>query len=56
VNWGAENRDGSSGANISSAPFDIFSKATGTWHSDAMLTSDQTPGTTIAPLPITVTP
>ena len=79
MNWGAENRDGSSGINISSAPangseyrpalgspvpggsvsipFDIWSKAIpGTYHSDAMLTSDQTAGTTIAPTTITVTP
>jgi hypothetical protein len=77
-NWGAENRDGSSGANIASAPadgsqyqvhttgptpggmvtipFDLTSKRTGTFHSDAKLTSDQTPGTTIAPATITVTP
>jgi hypothetical protein len=77
-NWGAENRDGSSGLNIASAPadgseyrpvlggpvpggvvsfpFDIFSKKAGTWFSDAKLTSDQTPGTTIAPQAITVTP
>jgi subtilase family protein/PA domain-containing protein/fibronectin type III domain protein len=79
INWGAENRDGSSGKNIPAAPannteyrpvlgapvpggmvsipFDIFSNALpGTYHSDASLTSDQTPGTTIAPVAITVTP
>jgi hypothetical protein len=79
MNWGAENRDGTSGKNIPSAPadgseyrpvlgapvpgglvtipFDIFSKADpGTYHSDARMTSDQTPGTTIAASTITVTP
>jgi hypothetical protein len=78
MNWGAENRDGSSGLNIPSAPadaseyrpmlgapvaggmvtfpFDIFSKKVGMWHSDAKMTSDQTPGTTIAPQTIDVTP
>jgi subtilisin family serine protease len=77
-NWGAENRDGTSGANASSAPadgsqyqvhtsppvpggsvsipFDVSSKKTGTFHSDASMTSDQTPGTTIAPQTLTVTP
>jgi hypothetical protein len=40
-----------------SIPFDIFSKAVpGTYHSDAKLTSDRTPGTTVAPVTITVTP
>jgi hypothetical protein len=29
-------------------PFQIWSHKRGTWHSDAKLTSDQTPGTTIA--------
>jgi hypothetical protein len=79
INWNAENRDGTSGKNIPSAPadgseyrpvlgapvpggmvsipFDIFSKAVpGTYHSDAKLTSDRTPGTTVAPVTITVTP
>jgi hypothetical protein len=78
MNWGAENRDGTSGKNISSAPadgseyrpvlgspiaggsasipYDVWSKKTGTWHSDASMTSNQTPGTTIAPQAITVTP
>jgi hypothetical protein len=78
VNWGAENRDGSSGANIASAPannteykvhttpptaggtvsipFDIASKKAGTYHSDATMTSSTTPGTTVAPVTLTVTP
>jgi hypothetical protein len=78
INWGAENRDGSSGKNISSAPadnteyrpvlsgptpggsvsipFDVWGAATGTFHSDASMTSDQTPGTTIVPQALTVTP
>jgi hypothetical protein len=78
INWGTENRDGSSGINLPSAPangseyrpvlgtpvpgglvsipFDIFSKKTGTFHSDASMTSDQTAGTTIATQAITVTP
>jgi subtilisin family serine protease len=78
INWGAENRDGTSGKNISpapadasefrpvlgapvaggsvSVPFDIWSKKIGTWHSDAALTSDQTPGTTIATQTLTITP
>ena len=78
INWGAENRDGTSGKNISSAPannteyrpvlsgptaggsvtipFDITSKKTGTWHSDATMTSSTTPGSTIAPQTLTVTP
>jgi hypothetical protein len=34
----------------------VWSKKTGTWHSDASMTSNQTPGTTIAPQAITVTP
>jgi hypothetical protein len=76
-NWGAENRDGSSGANIASAPanstqysvnlsppipggkvtipFDVWSKKTGVWHSDASLTSDVTPGVTQAVQILTVT-
>ncbi|MDX6481373.1 MAG: hypothetical protein QOG85_1883 [Gaiellaceae bacterium] len=76
-NWGAENRDGTSGINIPSAPangseyevvmgdpvpggsvtipFDIFGGEVGTWHSDAKLTSDRTPGTTIVPRTITIT-
>jgi Subtilase family/PA domain/Fibronectin type-III domain len=37
-------------------PFDVTGKKTGTYHSDAALTSDQTPGTTIAPQALTVTP
>lgn len=37
-------------------PFDIWSKKLGTFHSDARMTSDQTPGTTIAPQAITITP
>jgi len=78
INWGAENRDGTSGVNLASAPadntewrpalgapvpggsvtlpFDIWSKKLGTWFSDARLTSDQTPGATIATQAITVTP
>ena len=78
MNWGAENRDGTSGKNLAAAPadnteyrpvlgtpvpggsatvpFDIWSKKTGTWHSDASLTSTVTPGTTIASAAITVTP
>jgi hypothetical protein len=78
VNWGAENRDGSSGANIATAPangsefllhttpptaggqvsipFDIASKYTGTFHSDASMTSSTTPGTSVAPVTLTVTP
>jgi hypothetical protein len=79
VNWGAENRNGTSGANAASAPadgtsyrvmtsppvpggsvtipFDVVSpRQTGTFHSDASLTSDQTPGSTIAPQTVTVTP
>ena len=78
VNWGAENRDGSSGANIAAAPangseflvhttppaaggsvsipFDIASKYTGTFHSDASMTSSTTPGTSVAPVTLTVTP
>jgi hypothetical protein len=78
MNWGTENRDGTSGVNLPSAPadnseyrpllgtpvpgglvsipFDIFSKKTGTFHSDASMTSDQTSGTTIATQAITVTP
>jgi subtilisin family serine protease len=78
INWGAENRDGSSGANIASAPadgsewrvnttppaaggsvsipFDIASKIAGTFHSDASMTSSTTPGTTVAPVTLTVTP
>jgi Subtilase family/PA domain/Fibronectin type-III domain len=77
-NWGAENRDGSSGISLAaypgdgterqvnmgtptpggsvSIPFDITSKKTGTWHSDASMTSDQTKGTTIVPQALTVTP
>ena len=77
-NWGAENRDGSSGLNIASAPvngheyqpvlsgpmpggsvslaFDVFGKKTGSWFSDASMTSNQTVGTTIASQKITVTP
>jgi subtilisin family serine protease len=77
-NWGAENRDGSSGANIASAPangsdwtvntsppvaggsvtipFDVSGDKTGTYTSDAELTSSTTPGTTIAPQVLTVTP
>jgi len=39
-----------------SIPFDIWGKAVGTWHSDASLTSDRTPGTTIATQTITITP
>ncbi len=39
-----------------SIPFDIFSKKTGTWHSDAKMTSSVTSGTAIAPQAITVTP
>jgi hypothetical protein len=78
VNWGAENRDGSSGANIATAPantteykvhttppaaggtvsipFDVISKKPGTYHSDASMTSSTTPGTTVAPVTLTVTP
>ncbi len=78
INWGAENRTGTSGANIASAPadnteykvhttpptaggsvsipFDVTSKKTGTYHSDATLTSDQTSGSTVAPVTLTVTP
>jgi subtilisin family serine protease len=37
-------------------PFDIWGKKTGTWHSDASLTSNLTPGTTVAPQTITITP
>jgi hypothetical protein len=37
-------------------PFDVSSKKQGTYHSDASMTSDQTPGTTIAPQTLTVTP
>jgi hypothetical protein len=36
--------------------FDVFSGAAGTWFSDAKMTTDQTPGTTIASQAITVTP
>jgi subtilisin family serine protease len=75
-NWGAENRDGSSGISLASYPgngvtdlvtlgppipggavtlgFDIWSGTPGSWFSDARLTSDQTPGTTIASRKITV--
>jgi hypothetical protein len=78
INWGAENRDGTSGKNIATAPanntqygvnlsgptaggsvsipFDITSKKPGTYHSDASMTSNQTPGTTVAPVTLTVTP
>ena len=79
MNWGAENRDGSSGKNIAvragqrlrvrgphvaphgaggsvSIPFDISSKKTGTWHSDASMTSNTTPGTTVVTQTITITP
>ncbi len=77
-NWGAENRTGSSGANIASAPtdghefavhtspptaggsvsipFDVFSKKLGTWNSDASMTSNTTPGTTVVGQAITVHP
>jgi subtilisin family serine protease len=77
-NWGAENRDGTSGANIASAPadgsewrvhttppaaggsvsipFDISSKYTGTFHSDASMTASTVPGLTVAPVTLTVTP
>jgi hypothetical protein len=77
-NWGAENRDGSSGISLASypgngttrlvtmgaptpggsvtIPFDVSSKQKGTFHSDASMTSDQTPGTTIAPQTLTATP
>jgi len=77
-NWGAENRDGSSGANAAAAPaspssyrvltsppiaggsvsfgFDISSKAgNDTYHSDATMTSDVTPGNTVVGQAITVT-
>ncbi len=78
MNWGAENRDGTSGKNLAAAPadnteyrpvlgtpvpggsvtipFDLSGKKTGTWHSDASMTSNQTAGTTIAPRAITITP
>jgi hypothetical protein len=78
MNWGAENRDGSSGKNLASAPadnteyrpvlgapipggsvsipFDIWSKKTGTWHSDATMLSSLVPGATIASQALTVTP
>jgi hypothetical protein len=39
-----------------SIPFDIFSKYAGTFHSDASMTSSTTPGTTVAPVTLTVTP
>ena len=39
-----------------SIPFDVTGKKTGTFHSDAALTSDQTPGTTIVPQALTITP
>ena len=77
-NWGAENRTGTSGANIASTPadgsqfqvhttpptaggsvnipFDITSKKAGTWHSDASMTSNTTPGTTVVSKALTVTP
>jgi hypothetical protein len=77
-NWGAENRTGTSGANIAGAPadgsqyqvhtspptaggsvtipFDITSKAPGSYHSLASLTTDQTSGVTQVNQPITVTP
>jgi len=78
VNWGAENRDGSSGKNISPAPangseytihtappapggsvtipFDVWGKKPGTYTSDASLTSDKTPGTTVVPQVLTINP
>ena len=78
INWGTENRDGTSGVNLSPAPadnteyrpvlgppvpggsvsipFDIWSKKTGTFHSDATLLSSLVPGATIASQSLTVTP
>jgi hypothetical protein len=78
INWGAENKDGSSGKNIASAPannteyrpvlspptaggqvsipFDIASKKSGTFHSDASMTASTVPGATVAPVTLTVTP
>jgi hypothetical protein len=75
-NWGAENRDGSSGISLGSYPgdfgselvtmgtptpggsanlvFDLFGKKTGSWYSDARMTTNRTTGTTIAPQKITV--
>jgi hypothetical protein len=77
-NWGAENRDGSSGANIATAPangsefllhttpptaggtvtipYDITSKAPGTYNSVASMTSNRTPGITQVVTTLTVTP
>jgi hypothetical protein len=77
-NWGAENRDGSSGANIATAPangseyvvhttpptaggsvtipFDVWSKKPNTYHSQASMTSDQTPGVTQVFQTLTITP
>jgi len=78
INWGAENRDGTSGKNLAAAPannteyrpvlspptaggsvsipFDVFSKKTGTFHSDATLLSNLVNGGTIAPVTLTITP
>jgi hypothetical protein len=78
MNWGAENRDGTSGKNLAvapadnteyrpvlspptaggsvSIPFDVFSKKTGTFHSDATLLSNLVNGNTIAPVTLTITP
>jgi hypothetical protein len=39
-----------------SIPFDISSKYVGTFHSDASLSSSTTPGLTVAPVTLTVTP
>jgi hypothetical protein len=77
VNWGAENRDGTSGANLATAPanntqytvnvsppvpggsvtipFDVWGNKTGTFHSDATMTSDQTAGQTVATQALTIT-
>jgi len=39
-----------------SIPFDISSKLAGTFHSDASMTASTVPGTTVAPVTLTVTP
>ena len=39
-----------------SIPFDVTSKKTGTFHSDATMSSSTTPGTTVAPVTLTITP
>jgi subtilisin family serine protease len=78
ANYGAENRDGTSGKNISPAPangseytvnltgptpggkvtipFDVWANEVGTFHSDATMTSNLTPGKTIVGQALTATP